>query len=500
MVSTDNSLSSPALPRWTKIAFGVGAVGETVYMGMFNTFIALYYNQAIGLSNSLIGTAILLAMIGDAISDPAVGIVSDRWRSKYGRRHPFLLFAPIPLALSLWFIFNPPEALIADDFLATSAGQWALFAWLAGLTIVSRFFLTLYVIPHLSLGGELVRTQKERSQLFSINAVFGYISGALFIFLAWSVFLSGETVGSDGVAVSNHLKAASYGPLSMFAAAIILITISLCAVGTLSRVPYLSAPPQQLERMSVLLLLKKIISTLENRNYRFLLLGFFFFMISAGLLETFNIYVNTYFWELKPTDIRWISLSAVPGLAIGAIFTPRLMQRYDRRPVLCAAIMGLVIFTQLMVDLRLLGLLPENGSEELLYLLVANAFVLFLCLGVTGVAVPSMLGDVIDENELVTGLREEGLFYSARAFFAKFSNSLAHFVAGIILDVFVRLPFEAVPGQVDEAVVFRLGLAAGPIMAIGALISIVFYLQYNLSASRHAEILKELGEKEATPS
>ncbi|MEH6606916.1 MAG: MFS transporter [Pseudomonadales bacterium] len=90
-----------------RLCFGSGAVGEAVYFSLFNTFIIIYYNQAIGLSNALIGTAIMLAMIGDAITDPIVSIVSDRWRSRHGRRDPFLWVAPLPLAIGIYCIFNP---------------------------------------------------------------------------------------------------------------------------------------------------------------------------------------------------------------------------------------------------------------------------------------------------------------------------------------------------------------------------------------------------------
>ena len=122
------------------------------------------------------------------------------------------------------------------------------------------------------------------------------------------------------------------------------------------------------------------------------------------------------------------------------------------------------------------------------------------CLAIGAVAVLSMLGDVADQNDLTHGLRQEGLIYSARAFFAKASNSAGHLIAGVILDVFVVLPFEAVPGQVDEDVVFRMGLAAGPLMSVGALIAIPIYARYRLTRSEHAEILDALSardEKEA---
>ena len=132
-------------------------MGELVFLGMFNTFITIYYNQALGLANSLIGIAIMLAMVGDAISDPVVGMISDRWHSRLGRRHPFLLAAPLPLAISLYFIFSPPEIFIVGQ--GGEPVQILLFMWLACWTIAARIFLTLYTIPHHALGGEL--TQEE---------------------------------------------------------------------------------------------------------------------------------------------------------------------------------------------------------------------------------------------------------------------------------------------------------------------------------------------------
>lgn len=487
---SDDDPSAP-LPLRTKLAFGIGATGEWVYLGMFNSFIGIFYNQALGLPNSLIGAAVLIALVGDAISDPTVGILSDRWRSRWGRRHPFLFIAPLPLALSLWCVFNPPDALTARNGAEFELSYWLLFAWLATWTTVSRFCVTLYTIPHLALGGEMVRTQYERSQLFSINAMFSYASGAIFGFAAWTM-LSGTSTNDDGLEVANHLIAESYVPLSLVTCLVIFFCVLLCATGTLARGRALSQPPLDTERLSVLLLLRKIASTLKNRNYAMLLLGFLFFMISSSLFETFNVFVNTYFWELTADQIRWLGLAGLPGVITGASIAPRLMRRFDRKPVLTVAVGGLVIFAQLVIDLRLLGVMPGNHSPLLLPVLIANSFCFATTLGMAGVAVLSMIGDVIDENELATGQREEGLFYSARAFFAKLSNSVGHFIAGMMLDWFIRLPIDAVPGELDDGVIFRLGLAAGPVMAIAGAVSVVFYSRYRLTSSRHAEILAAL--------
>ena len=495
--TSDRSLTDPkqnSLPLRTRLAFGVGAVGELVYLGMFNTFIGIFYNQALGLSNVLIGTAVLLALVGDAISDPAVGIASDRWRSRLGRRHPFLFAAPVPLALTLWCVFNPPDMLterVGDEFVV---GELWLFAWLALFTTLSRFCVTLYSIPHLALGGEIVRSQYERSQLFSINAIFGYAAGALFGFGAWTM-LGGQSANADGVQVANHLVAKSYEPLSLIVCLVILFCVLLCAAGTFAKGRQLSQVPTDLEPITLASFLGKIFSTLKNRNYAMLLFGFLFFMISSSLFETFNVFVNTYLWQLGPEEIRWIGLAGVPGVVLGASISPVLMRRFDRKPVLLGSLVGMLVFSQLMVDLRLLDLMPANGSPALLPLLVGNSFFFLFSLGLGGVAVFSMIADIIDENELLTGQREEGLFYSARAFFAKLANSAGHFVAGVMLDLFVRIPVDAVPGELGEDVLFRLALAAGPLMGIAGIISLLFYTRYGLHRARHEEILRELEQR-----
>ena len=462
---------------------------------MFNTFITIFYNQVIGLSNTLIGTAVMLAIIGDAITDPVVGIISDRWHSRHGRRHPFLFVAPVPLAITIYLIFNPPAAL-SGEFAESS--QLALFAWLCTWTVLSRAFLTLYSVPHLALGGELSKDQLQRSQLFSANTVIGYVSGASFAFVAWSYFLAGQYARqSDGEMVPGHLYAPAYGPLVLTACALTVIAIWFCAAGTYKHVAHLSEAAPKQQGLTMGRFFKQILLTLENRNYIFLIIGYFFFMIASGIYDTLNVFVATYYWELQPTEIRWLGLAAAPAAMAGALCAPPLMRRFDRKPVMLVALFGVAVFAQLVVDLRLLGWMPENGDPMLLPLLLANTVAFVFCIGVGVVAIMSMIGDVVDENELVTGKREEGLYYSARAFFAKAAYSFGHFFAGVALDVFVHLPFDAVPGQLEDDVLIRLGITAGPVMSIAAVFSLLAYSRYKLSRERHREILQAL---EARPS
>ena len=102
--------SSDTVPRRTRMAFGVGSAAETLSLYPVGILSMLYYNQVLGLDVLLAGLVPTISILVDAVSDPLIGSLSDRWRSRrWGRRHPFMFIAPAPIALSFWCVFNPPD-------------------------------------------------------------------------------------------------------------------------------------------------------------------------------------------------------------------------------------------------------------------------------------------------------------------------------------------------------------------------------------------------------
>ena len=477
------------LPFRVKLCFGIGAIGEAIYFAIFIGFITIFYNQAIGLSNYLIGIATMLAVATDAVTDPFIGMLSDRHRSRLGRRHPFLWSAPVPLAISIFAIFNPPDALIGNE--------WGLFTWLAVWTILSRAFVTLFNVPHLALGAELSKRHHERSQLFSANAMFAYMAASGFGFVAWTMFQGDRVRASDGALVPGQLDPEAYVPVVLVVCAVVLVTIFICAIGTQDYGRKLSQRTDPQPKFSILFFLKSLLRTLKNRNNLVLLGGYFFFMIASGIYDKMNVFIQTYLWELEPNQIRLFPLVGVVAGLSGATLAPIFMKKYDRKPVMLCSLFGIVLFAQLVVNLRLLGVLPENEDPMLLPCLLANAAGFSFSIGTSTVAIMSMIGDIIDENELITGLREEGLFYSARAIFGKGSYSVATLFAGIMLDFYVRLPEAALPGALEQDTLVRLAITAGPIMGASALLSLAIYSRYRLSRKRHAEILEQIESRNA---
>ena len=105
-----------------KLGYGIGQTSSGVKNAVFSIFLFFYFNQVLGLSGSLAGMASLLALIVDAITDPMVGQLSDRCKSRWGRRHPFMLAGAIPFGFFFYLLFVPPAGL----------DQYGLFAWMLG--------------------------------------------------------------------------------------------------------------------------------------------------------------------------------------------------------------------------------------------------------------------------------------------------------------------------------------------------------------------------------
>ena len=163
-----------ALTFNTKFAYGIGQLAEGLKNSALSTFVLFYYNQVLGLSGTLAGTAILIALLFDAVSDPLAGSLSDNWRSRWGRRHPFMYASALPLGIAFFFLFSPPEGL----------SEFSLFLWLTVTVVLTRGAMTLYHVPHIALGAELSEDYDERTQIVSYRYFLGFAGYLVAYYLA----------------------------------------------------------------------------------------------------------------------------------------------------------------------------------------------------------------------------------------------------------------------------------------------------------------------------
>lgn len=459
--------SSNSLKMRTKLAFGIGSTAETLSLYSYSALVILYYNQILGLEVWMAGLAPTIAIFVDAISDPFMGSFSDRFRSKrWGRRHPFMFIAPIPISVAFWCIYNPPSGMSENG----------LFAWLTCWAIALRTFMTIYHVPHLAMGGELSRDYTERSKVMSYNNFFGWLGGGAMFKLNTMIFFA------SGATYANGLLNPDAYPLFSASMAIVVVFVLFCSAWfTRDRIPYLPQPPDELPKFRLRDFVADLVTAFSNRNYLFLMIAYFCLSLMLGIRGGLGTYMSIYYWELASEQIgTLVFASSLIGYVIGFAFAARLHGRFDKRATIVITAIALSVFPAMSVTLRIFGWFPENGTYFLLSALIFFAALGAMAGSILNISVMSALADIADEIELKHGLRQEGILYAARTFFAKLDSSIGHGIATLALWA-IEFPKNATPGQVDEEIIWWLGFIEGPTTIAAGLIAAGFYAQYRIN-------------------
>lgn len=452
--------------RWL---YGFGAIAYGVKDNGFSYFLLFYYNQVLGLPGAYAGTAILIAMIFDAISDPLVGVWSDNTHSKWGRRHPFMYASAFPVAFVYFVLWNPPEL---SDFL--------LFIYLTIASILVRFFITLYEIPSTGIVAELTDDYDERTRLLSLRYMMGWYGGLTMALLMWGVLM---VVWGEGDSRTFRVYG-SIGALAM------LIAIMASSIGLHQYIPYLKSPPKR-ESYAISQLLRDLKVTLSNRNFAALFFAGLFAAIAGGVSTNFNAYINLHFWEFTPAQVRWIILALFLSAALAAALAPRISGRFDKKRAAIGIYGTAIVFGALPVLLRLAGWFFDNDSPYLYPVMVVHTMLDVTLIVMFGIVQSSMLADIVEHSEVSTGRREEGLFFAARTFAAKATSGIGAFVAGIALDI-INFPKDAVPGEVSPDVIWNLGFIYGPSLMIFYFLALGCISFYRISRSDHNDRIVRL--------
>ncbi len=466
------------LSRGTKFAYGIGQVGEQIKNQGFKTFLFFYFTQVLGLSGSLAGTAILIALVFDAVTDPLAGSISDNWRSPRGRRHPFMYASAAPLGISFVILFLPPASL----------GQLGLFAWLTSFAVVVRAAMTLYHVPHLAMGAELSNDYQERTSIVAWRTMLAVVGGVATTIAAYAFFFPETPEFENGM-----LNPAGYPRYAVFAAVIMCVTIWYSAWGTRHEIPNLPKAPEHPEPFSVRRIVAEFAAAWRNVSFRALFVGFTLFGIFFGILATLGTHINVFFWEFDTVQLRWLAVPAAVGFMIGAALVGPLHRRFDKLPTLITGCVASAVVGNTPIVLRLLGVFPENGSPWLLPIVFLVLMINMTIAATSFVSAGSMMADVAEQHVLASGKAQQGIFFSATSFSGKLASGFGHFVAGVALD-WIAFPLRAAPSEVGAVAIRSLGalnLAAG-LITLGA-IWVISYYRIDQKAQRETRQALEAG-------
>ena len=460
--------------------YSLGQLSEGIKTAAFGFFLLFYYNQVLGLSGTLAGAALFIALTFDAITDPLVGSWSDFTRTKWGRRHPFMYASAIPFALSFFLLFAPPDGL----------GEIGLFAWLTVFAVLTRSAMTLYYVPYLSLGAELTNEYDERTLLAALRNVFMLV-GMFAVLIGGNVFFFGETPEYT----NGQLNPEAYLPFAIACVPFLIVGIWGSAVGTHNKIGGLNVP-ETADRPNVLKgALQDVRLAFRIRAFGSVVIASTLFSVNQGMVQALHLYTATYFFELSGGQITLLFTGAIIGIIVGSLISrPMAAFVKEKRHLFMLGSLWYALWTSSVIMLRLFELIPGNEDPIVAVMYIATGCVSAVGLGVAVPMISSMVADITDEHERLHGNRQEGIYYAAASFVGKAVSGLGPIVAGFIVDLSGIAPGTAAADVPDE-VIARFGWSAGPTVIVLTTLSVVAILFYNISRDRHAEILAAIRSK-----
>lgn len=461
----------------TKLFYGLGSVAYGIKDSGFSTLLLLFYNQVIGLDASLVGLAIMIALVADAFVDPVIGHFSDHLKSRWGRRHPFMYAAALPIGMLYILLWNPPIG-------ATSS---ATVAYLVVVAIAVRSVISAYEVPSMALAPELTSDYHERTSVLGFRYLFGWLGGMGMLLLVFSVLLVPTAHYPQGT-----LNPQGYRNYSYVAAAIMTLTILASTLGTHHQIRFLPKPVGT--RPPIARTFHEIIGTLSNRAFLVLFFAGVCLYTDQGLNFALANYFNTYLWQFPSTFFVIYTLSVMAGVCLAMIWARLASARFGKKRSAIAFLCVRPLIASAPLLGRALGLMPANGSTVLYPLLMA-VVVVQVSIGVAAtILAASMMADVVEDAQARTGERREGVFFAGSFFMQKCVSGFGLFLSGTILTA-VHFPAKAIPGKVPVAVLDHLIVSYCSLIVLFSGLGALVLAHYPLGGQvEHKRRLSELAE------
>jgi len=443
-----------SVPFHKKIAYAAPAYALAVVGIPIYVYIPKFYTDIIGVNVVLMGYILLSVRIFDALTDPAIGYISDRIKTPFGRRRPFIAGGSFFVSLSMYFLFNPPEASSSYSALWFGVCIYALF-----------FFWTLVSVPYESLGPEITFDYNERMSLFGVRDGF-LIAGTLAaasspVLMEWLFNLSDTAQGERD---KFFWIAVIYAPF--------VIGFSWwCVLSIKERPPIAVSRP--------LGLMKGIRQMGNNRPFVILLIAYTISAIGNNLPATLILFYVEYVLQSKLADF-FLLIYFVTGI----IFLPgwiSISRKIGKKP---AWLTSMAVNSGAFFGVFFLG----PGDEVIYGVLV---FLSGIGFGAT-LAIPSAIqADVIDYDEWLTGERREGQYIGLWSISKKLAAAVGIGAGLSILGAAGYTPNVEQSEQVT--LVLRTLYALVP--SVCNLIAILIALAYPINGKIHENIRKAIDDR-----
>ncbi|MDD2550388.1 MAG: MFS transporter [Bacteroidales bacterium] len=398
-------------------AYGAGGIIPIALFNVAGMLVGLMGNISLGLNAFWLGVILIIPRLWDAVSDPLIGHISDNTRTRWGRRRPFLLIGGILVAVTFVLMWWIPKGDMVRLWFPSDAGfQWFQLSYILFTLLLFYTACTIFEIPHGALGMEMTTDSHERTRLFSAKSFVGNLFAMstpwLFALASMEIFKGPGGNEADGMRYVSIMVAAIIIPLSFW------WTYKLREPGFV-RVSKQEKTP----------FWKDMKNTASNKNFIFLTLTIFTLAMGFNFVNLLGSYIPIFyiFGGDKVAGAYLLGINgtvwAITGLL--AVFPLNwISPKLGKRSTLVLAIL-------LMSSAQLSKIVCYNPSYPYLIIiptiLLSAGMLFFFTLG------SSMVGDICDEDDLKTGYRTEGSFYSVFWWFIKMGTALASFVAGALI-------------------------------------------------------------------
>jgi len=439
----------------TKLMYGVGDAGVNLADTMVGLLFAIFLTDVVGLRPGLAAVALFIGRSSDYINDPIIGFISDRTRSRWGRRRPFILFGMLPFALAYMLLWWKPP-------IDTQIG---LAIYYSVAFILYDTAATILYMPYFAMTPELTSDYDERTTLTTYRMAFSII-GAMIAFVVPLAI-----IGTMGPENASRVMAVGAG-----VACLSILPMLLVFFGTRERAEF-----QTLEQPTLKQSLK---AALKNRPFLYAIGIFLLTWTALDVLQTVLLYFLKYRMNLAGNGDLIFGLLFGTAL-ISLPFWQWAARRWDKQR---AYIGGMIFLCAVMIGL---GFMDPAWGLPVMGILAGLAGI---GLGAIQLLTWSMIPDAIEWDELQTGQRHEGMFYSLVTTFRKIGVSIS------IPLVMLMLEWTGYIANADvqpPGAILGIQLLIGPIPAACLVVGIILAAFYPLNRSRHAELRAKLAERQA---
>ena len=431
--------SRPSISRPIQIGYATAELGINTVETLLRVYLLIYYTNVVGLDAGLGGLAVFLALAWDAVTDPLMGLISDRTRHRFGGRRGYLPIGGVLLATGTMALFWPPEI----------AGQAGKFAWLLGSYCFLNTGMTVLSVPYMAMAGEMTEDPHQRAVLFGWRFAFANV-GAMCAAILPLLFLREVAVTSE-----SSGSAATMPQVSMIATAMVVIS-ALISWRATRRVHFLQRPARAES------ILRAFTLPLRNPTFRPLLAAYVVATTGIGINATTFLYYYKYHLRLPEQQTQLVLAVFLLVFTLSILIWVKLARRFGkRRPLVIAA-------TVLAFGNTAFYMLVPVGGFWWVMIFAAVGLAAFVG---SIVLFDTMLTDVLDHDHVSSGEVRSGLFFGVWRFASKLARGTSVLVVGLVLGAIgFQEQQEKQPDGVESALVWLFGPGVGSFFLLSALI------------------------------